>query len=210
MLKKKRNFAWLAVLGLMMAFSRASVAQAQAVVVGVVDEDKLADGFKAYKDAVAKIDDRAQKLDSQIPAREFLNDTEGKTFDTLIAKSPLSADEQKQLDTLVGTGMDRRAKFMAIIAKPNRTEQEAKDMKDMQDTMTKNQPSVRTLSESLLAAIRKQQDDTDADFTGRANQVVAQVAADKKLSLVVRKRAVVWSSDTIDITSEVLGRLNKA
>ena len=42
-----------------------------------------------------------------------------------------------------------------------------------------------------------------------ANDVIALIAADKKLALVVRQRAVVWSAPTMDITNEVLSRLNK-
>lgn len=210
MLKTKYRFTWLAALGLFLGLASISPVRAQNTIVGVVDEDKLADGYKKYKDIVDQIDKRAQKMDQQIPAREFLNDDEGKNFDTLMMKNPISDADQKTLDALVKTGMDRRTSFMSIIAKPNRSDAEAANMKSMQDQMTKNGPAVRALSEGLLAAIRKQQDDTDAEYTGRANQVVAQVATEKKLALVVRKRAVVWSSDAIDITADVLARLNKA
>ena len=186
------------------------VAHAQNVMVGVVDEDKLADGYKKYKAAVDAIDKRAQSLDSQIPAREHLSDEEGKTFDALIVKTNPTPAENAQLDALIKSGMDKRATFMGLIGKATRTPEETAQMKALQDQAARNAPALRTTSDSLLATIRQQQDDTDKQYTDRANSVVAQVAADKKFMLIVRKKALVWSAEAIDITDEVLKRLNAA
>jgi Skp family chaperone for outer membrane proteins len=189
----------------------AARAQAAApLAVGVVDEDKLADGYKKYTDAVDAIDKRAQSLDSQIPAREFLSDEEGKSFDALIVVPSPTADQSAKLQALIKSGMDKRAGFMSLVGKATRSEAETTQMKGLQDQMTKNGPALRSVSDNLLAAIRQQQDDTDKQYTDRANSVVAQVANDKKLVLIVRKKALVWSADAIDITDEVLKRLNAA
>ncbi len=183
---------------------------AQALSVGVVDEDKLAEGYKKYKDAVEAIDKRAQSLDSQIPAREYLSDDEGKTFDTLIIKPTPTAAESAQLQAIIKTGMDKRAQFMGLIGKSARSEAETAQMKAMQDQAARNTSALRGTSDLLLAAIRQQQDDTDKTYTDRANSVIATVAGDKKFMMVVRKKALVWSMPTIDITDEVLKRLNSA
>ncbi|PQV65246.1 Outer membrane protein (OmpH-like) [Abditibacterium utsteinense] len=186
------------------------VAHAQNVMVGVVDEDKLADGYKKYKAAVDAIDKRAQNLDSQIPAREHLSDEEGKTFDGLIVKVSPTPAENTQLAALIKSGMDKRATFMGLIGKATRTPEETTQMKALQDQAARNAPALRTTSDNLLATIRQQQDDTDKQYTDRANSVVAQVAADKKFMLIVRKKALVWSAESVDITDEVLKRLNAA
>ena len=73
-------------------------AHAQTMTVGVVDEDKLAESYKAYQTAIAAVDTRAQGLDSKIPAREYLNETEGKAFDSIIVLPTLAASQQTQLD----------------------------------------------------------------------------------------------------------------
>ncbi|HEX9998563.1 MAG TPA: OmpH family outer membrane protein [Abditibacterium sp.] len=186
------------------------IALAQPVAMGVVDEDKLAEGYKKYKEAIEIIDKRAQSLDSQIPAREFLSDEEGKNFDALIVVVTPTADQNTKLQNLIKIGMDKRANFMGLIGKATRTEQETAQMKALQDQMTKNGPALRSVSDNLLATIRQQQDATDKQYTERANSVVAQVAADKKFSMIVRKKALVWNAETIDITDEVLKRLNAA
>jgi Skp family chaperone for outer membrane proteins len=200
--------------GFLTQTSLPSVAQAptaaQNMGVGVVDEDKLADGYKKYKDAVEVIDKRAQSLDSQIPARELLDETEGKSFDTLIVKPNMSATENTQFLALVKSGMDKRAEYMGLIGKAERSATENARIKVLQDQMTKNGPALRAVSDNLLAAIRQQQDDTDKLYTANADSVVGQVAAEKKLVIIVRKKALVWSAAAVDITADVLARLNKA
>lgn len=187
-----------------------SVAHAQnAIAVGVVDEDKLADGYKKYKDAMAAIDQRAQSLDGQIPAREFMSDDEGKQFDALIVNAAPTAPQNAQLKTLFDSGMSKRATYMSLSGKATKTPKDITDLRTLQDQMTKNGPALRAVSENLLGSIRQQQDDTDKQYTDQANSVVKQVAADRKLALIVRKKALVWSADSMDITDEVLSRLNK-
>src|SRR5689334_4057634 len=96
MKQRKWGLGLLAALGLTMVMGSA---HAQGMV-GVVDEDKLADGYTKYKNAVDAIDKRAQSLDAQIPAREFMADEEGKTFDDLVVKPTRTAAEDTKLDTL--------------------------------------------------------------------------------------------------------------
>jgi Skp family chaperone for outer membrane proteins len=38
--------------------------------------------------------------------------------------------------------------------------------------------------------------------------VIAQIAQDKKLLIVVRKAAVAWNGPTLDITKEALDKMN--
>lgn len=208
-----RALPLLATLGVASALAfvpAAPLAHAQGLpsTVGVVDEDKLADGYKAYQTAIAELDKRAQGLDAKIPAREYLNETEGKAFDSLIVLPTLAAPQQTQLDGLVKTGTDKKAEFLSLIGNANRTPANNARLKELQDVATKNGPNLQRLSQNLLEAIRKQQDDVDKNYTDKANSVVIQVASEKKLQAVLRKKALVWSADNIDITAEVLKRLN--
>ena len=183
-------------------------AQTTASTVGVVDEDKLADGYKAYQNAIADLDKRAQGLDAKIPAREYLNEGEGKVFDSLIVLPTLSPAQQTQLDGLVKTGTDRKAEFLGLMGNASRTPKDNARLKELQDMASKNGPDLQRLSQNLLEAIRKQQDEVDKQYTDKANDVVMRVASERKLNAVIRKKALVWSADSIDITAEVLKRLN--
>ena len=97
---------------------------------------------------------------------------------------------------------------MGLIGKSNRTAADNARLKELQDIATRNSPDLQRLSQNLLEAIRKQQDDVDKKYTDKANSVVIQIAGEKKLVAVMRKKALVWSADNIDITEEVLKRLN--
>ena len=175
----------------------------------MVDEDKLSAGFKRYAAAVAAIDKRAQDLDAKIPAREFLSGDEGKNYDALIVNTSLSAPQSTQLDTLVKTGIGRKKEYVDLVGKAVRTEQETKRMQILQGYATQNGPQLRQLSDQLLQSVRAQQDATDKQFTDQAISAVAQVAQSRGFLLIVRKQAVFYSADAVDVTTEVLNRLNK-
>ena len=181
---------------------------AQNASVGVVDEEKLADGYKLYQTAIGDLDKRAQGLDSKIPAREYLNETEGKAFDSIVVLDKLSPAQQTQLDGLVTTGNARKAEFLGLIGNASRTPANNARLTELQTIASKNAPDLQRLSQSLLEAIRKQQDDVDKSYTDKANSVVIRIATEKGLSAVIRKKALVWSKDSIDITDEVLKALN--
>lgn len=186
------------------------VAQAQAAVplIGVVDEDKLAEKYTAYRAAIEALDKRAQGLDQQLAARELLSDAQGTNFDTLSAKATRTADEEKQLQDLIKTGNDVRAEYMGLLPNANRTEVQTKRVKEVEDRARANAPKLRALSDTLYNDIKKQQEETDKTFTDRANNVIGQVAADKKMLAVLRQRAVIWNAPATDITDEVVKRLN--
>ena len=176
--------------------------------VGVVDEEKLADGYKAYQSAISALDARAQGLDAKIPAREYLDDSQGNRFDALIILPTLTPAQQIELDKLVETGSDRKAKYLGLVGKANRTDADTRQMQELLGFSNKNKPALQRLSQNLLEAIRAEQDKVDKDYTDRANQVVIRIAGEKKLVAILRKKALVWSADNIDITDEVLKSLN--
>jgi Skp family chaperone for outer membrane proteins len=182
---------------------------AQAVTVGTLDEDDLADKYKAYKDALDEIEGRAKAIDSKLEARELLSPDEGKKFDDLIQKNPRSAPDEAGLNALVKTGADRRAEYLALIAKSNRTADEETKIKQFLGYSQGNDADLRALSNKLFGAIKTEQEEAEKKYTDQANNIIADVAKKKGLKIVVRKRALVWSDDAVDITKDVLAILNK-
>jgi Skp family chaperone for outer membrane proteins len=194
--------------GMMGAMGR--VAQAQQVAIGVVDEDKLAQGYEAYKKAAAVLDKRVQDLDAQLESRQFMNEAEGRQFDALVVKTARGAGDDQALKSTVDAGMKRRAEYSGLLPKAVKTAAETARIKELEGVAKNNQAPFRKIYDELYNKIKKDQEDTDQKYTKQANDVIAQVAASKKLALVVRQRAVVWSAPAIDITNDVLTRLNKA
>jgi Skp family chaperone for outer membrane proteins len=210
----KRSANWAAVVMLCLATAGTVVsppaAQAQAVAIGVVDEDKLGDGYTKYKEALTKMQARVRDLEDQLEARKLLNDTEGAQFETLIVKENRSKAEEDSFQALVKSGLDRQNEFIRLNGTASRTEADNTRLKQLQTQGAANIPKFQTLSDTLFSTLKKQQDATDAQFTEQARKVIGEVAAEKKLSLVVRSVAIIWSAPSVDITQDVLTRLNKS
>ncbi|MBV9868012.1 MAG: OmpH family outer membrane protein [Abitibacteriaceae bacterium] len=181
---------------------------AQAQAIGVVDEEKLGQNYTKYKTAVSDIEKRAQGLDGQLSARLLLNTDESKQFDTLIAKPTRTAAEEADLKKLVDAGTARQTEYNGLLGTVTKSDKDKARMKELETQAESNKASLQHLQDDLYAKMKQEQESTDKQYTDRANTVIKQVAEDKKLALVVRKVAVVWSADSTDITDEVLKRLN--
>ena len=187
---------------------RAAHAQGAVPIIGIVDEDKLAEKYTAYRTAIEALDKRAQSVDLQLTARELLTDADGAAFDALVVKAARTPAEETQLQGLMKTGNDLRAEYMGLLPKAQRTPAETARIKALEDQARNTAPKLRTLSDTLYNDIKKQQEDTDKLFTDKANNVIGQVASDKKMLAVFRQRAVIWNAPATDITDEVVKRLN--
>jgi Skp family chaperone for outer membrane proteins len=209
----KRSGKMAAVMMLCLAAAGSTVApravQAQTLAIGVVDEDKLGDGFVKFKTAVTSLNDRAKSLEDQLEARKLLNDTEGGQFETLISKETRTKAEEDTLAGLVKNGLERQAEYIRINGNATRTDADKARLKQLTDMGVANISKYQTLSDKLFSSLKQQQDNITKQYIDQAQKTIGEVAAEKKLALVVRAGAVVWNAQGTDITDEVLKRLNK-
>jgi len=215
MLKWKTSRRWAGLLALLCLSCLGSAARAQNVTLGIVDEDKVGDKYEKFIKAISGLDEQARDLDrAKMPAREFLNEGQGSRFDELVLKSVagvLTAAETAELQSLVEAGMARRNEWTGLVSRANKTEAENKRIKELQDMAAKNSSAVTKIANDLFDAIKKRQEEIERQHTERANEIIKEIAAEKKLAVVMRKKAIVWNSnDVVDITDEVIERLNKA
>ncbi|MDF2441577.1 MAG: hypothetical protein JWN98_2561 [Abditibacteriota bacterium] len=192
---------------LMLTVSLPALAQAPSI--GVLDEDQLAEGYTKYREAALALDKQAKELDTQLDARELLNEAEGRRFDELIVKEKRAEAEETEFQNLLKAGAGRRAENAGLIGKATRSDAESARLKALNDQAQANGPAVDAIENRLFDAMKKRQQSLEDDYTNRANQVIQQVAEDKKLALVWRKRAIIWNAPATDITNEILARLNK-
>jgi Skp family chaperone for outer membrane proteins len=179
------------------------------VKIGVLDENKLSDGYTKFNDAMKVIDDKAQSLDEQLKARDLLNTDEGTKFDALIVKTSRTPAEQAQLDALIKSGNDRRAELLALSGKATRTDAETARITELQTTLKGNGDAVQKLQDALLKSLLNEKHATEKQYTDLANQTVIDVAKSKKLTIVLSKTAAVWNADSVDITDDVIKQVNK-
>lgn len=203
-----RRLLLCAMLMLAGALSQAQ-AQAQAVSIGIVDEDRLASGYTRYREALVSLDKQAQEMDTRLQARELLDPVAAARFDALVLKETRSQADETELSNLEKKGNGLRAELMGLNGKVDRSQADIKRLEELNGASQLSAGAVQALSDKLFESYKARQTKIDNENTDRANKVIQQVAADKKLSLVWRKRAVIWNAPALDITDAVLTQLNK-
>ena len=185
------------------------VAQAQTEKVGIIDEAELAEGYTSYKNAKNALDERLQKLDAQVPARQWLDEKDTARFDVLVKKDSLTTIENTELTNLVKAGLDRNNRYIQLAAKPNRSDAEVAEFKKIEESVAKNRQGTRALQDELQNAMQTRDETLDKDYANKALGVIKLIAEQKGLLVVMRKAAVVWSNNSIDITQEAIKLMNK-
>ena len=186
-----------------------SSAQAQTPGIGIIDEDKLARDYTRYKEALVRLDREAQEMDGKLQARGYLDAESARRFDTLILKEGRSAPETAELDALAKKGEALYVEQIGLGGKVDRSDADNKRLEALNGAAQINSGALQSLSDRLFESYKARQTKVDDENTDRANSVIQQVARDRKLALVWRKRAIIWNAPALDITDEVLGRLNK-
>ena len=188
-----------------------STAYAQdAPTIGVVDGVKINKEFTKLTDALETFDKRRDTLRTQLDARVFMSEADTKRFDELIVKATLTPAETTELAKLVASGTKRRSDYNALLAKAARSDDENKAIKDIEAETQRTATTFQAILDQVEQAVNKQELDTEDQYRSQIIKVVEDVAKEKKLVIVVIKQAVTWNSAAIEITDEVLTRLNKA
>ena len=186
-----------------------SVAHAQEATIGVVDGVKVSDSFTKLKTALETIDKRKNTLRSQLDARVFMTEANTKRFDELIVKATLTPQETDELAGLVTNGTKRRTDYNALIGKTTRSDEENKAIKDIEAETQRTASTFQAILDQVDQAVTKQEVDTEEQYRVQIIKVVEDVAKEKNLVVVVGKQAVAWNAGSVEITDEVIKRLNK-
>ena len=184
-------------------------AQAQASQVGVVDDYELNFSFKKYAEAMTALEKRAKDATDKMTARDYLTPAEIKTFDEAMLKSvAATATANPALDALVTTGKERSAKYHALAGKDGRTAADTTELTTFQGYATANKASGSALQDQLSQLLNQQGEETVKKYSDQVNEVIKQVANDRKFVMIISKKSVIYSSDAVDVTAEVIKRLN--
>jgi len=176
--------------------------------VGVVDEDLLDAKYEKFRAVEADIDKKAQDIEVKLAARRWLGDIDAKRFDELIQKDSLTDAEKTEMDHFQKVGSDTNAEYLGLAGRVNPSDADAARLKVLKDIETINAPQVQRLEDLLLDKIKQQQEKTFDQYMAIVNNVLKEVAEEKHLSMIIRKRALIWSSPRFDITADVLAKLN--
>ena len=182
---------------------------ADPVVIGVLDESKLGKDYVKYRSELDDLTRRADVLDKQLAARNVMNETEAKRFDKLILQTTRTPAEETEFQALIKVGADRNVDLTGLIGKAQRSADEEARLKLFQGYVKTNTSALRRLEDDLMQDLSTKGDAANKKYLDLANDMVKKVAIDKKLTVVLPRDAVIWFTPTLDITEEVLSRLNR-
>jgi len=188
----------------------APAASQAAASVGVIDEDKLNENYSQFKTAMDDFEKRRVQLRDQVSAGVFLPAASTKRFGELLLNEKRSTVEQTELDGLIKTGTGLKIEYETLASKTAPSDADTTRIKQIEAAVQASNMALQEDIGKLQNNFLKSRDALLKDYSGRYMKVIEQVAVDKKLLLVASKDATVWNSATVDITDEVLTRLNKS
>jgi Skp family chaperone for outer membrane proteins len=181
------------------------------IAVGVVDMSRVMNEAKTVSALQTELKD--------------MRDAQQKTLDNLYAGRLLNPDERTELETLQKTASPsatQTARITELTKLSDTREEELKRLSRLEKPTDADRARITELSNWLdkqnqrATQLREQYDNDTQQKVSDINQramdsvlgAVKAVAQDQGLALVVEKQAVLFSIDSLDMTDEVLNRLN--
>ncbi|GBC99987.1 hypothetical protein HRbin17_02520 [bacterium HR17] len=185
----------------------------QPLTLGLVDMQKLIDGYKALQEDDTRYRQTVQRRQQMLEVRELLEPKEWEELDALEqkeAENKLSDAERKRLEELRKLTEQRRAEIDRLRLKGQLTDEERKRLEYLQNVQRSNQPKLQALADKF----RQELDEINRRVTqmhhNRIRDAAKQVAQQLGLKLVLigDEDTVLYAEPTLDITERVLAILN--
>lgn len=180
-------------------------------VCGVIDQEVLQSRYKQYQVENAEFQRFVAQRKAALQVRQLLTEEEWKELDELEAKSPteLSAKEKKRLEELRKLSTQRGQELRKLWAVPNPSDEQKKRRQELENILRANRRRLDALRAALTKEITEKQKALEEKLRQQVRDVVIQVAAKYQLNIVFEKKAAIWVDNALDITEEVLKKLNE-
>lgn len=187
----------------------AGLASAQTAAVGLVDTGRVAQEYKAMQALNEQFNtfqrEREQKLMERQRVMLLPEADATKYFDLKQVAAPTDATK-KQLEDLESLAKQREERFRALGEKQGRTADEQKEFDDLNQLYAARVNDLRALQEDMSKEVQAKREELTKLITTSLETAIKSVAAEKKVTLVIAKEAVLYGG--LDITEEVLAKLN--
>lgn len=196
------------------AFAALTAASAQKVppaVCGIVDEDRLQQQYKQFQEDLKALQAFQADLRQKIKERVLLTEDEWQELDTLESKAEkdLDAKQKERLAALRKMSGDRDKELTELqgIAEPNDAQ------KKRRQELENIGRTIRRKWENYVRVADKSATDRKNELQDKLSQTVrdavVQIATQRGLNLVIEKKRTIWSEKALDITEEVIKKLNE-
>lgn len=182
---------------------------AAAITVGVVDDEKVSEKYDKYNAAFDALKKRGDDIEELANTRALLKDDEATGYEPLITKAAPTADELIKIAAFTKTANERRNEYRDLNGKVAKTEADTKRIKELSDLFASNNTKSDTLYKKLRLDLDGQVEAARKLYSDNVKKVVGDVAKERKFTIVVMASSTMWSVPAVEITDEVLKRLNK-
>lgn len=190
-------------------------APADALNIASIDLDKVFDGYQKKTKLEEELRDQAKLIEQQLKLRDdnkLLTDDEFKQLAELQAKTSPSVTDKQNIDKLLALSKERDQAFQTLQQKTDLTDAEKTQLAEYQNRIKAVRAALQEELSKKDEELRKRQVELSKQIYTDIENVVATIAKEKGLTLVLNKTAnnipfVIFAK--VDITDETLKRLNK-
>jgi Skp family chaperone for outer membrane proteins len=188
----------------------AAEAAQPALNVGVVDWNKMREGFKDYQDALNAlkqfVDEREARLQKEA-SLSMVTAAEKKEYDDLSAVPARTDEQTRRLADLEKTSRDRENEVAALQTAASPTPEQQKRLEELRAIAEPRKKFMDEFHASLRKEVQDKNDELMKPLEERIRKTLEEISRQERLAVVLRKEDVL--SGGVDVTSKLLARLNR-
>lgn len=180
--------------------------------IGYVDLDELLQKYEEYQKVDKEFDSYQQSGKERINARRYLTWDEWGQLDQLEGKEgkgeKLKDDEKKELERLrkLSEQRDTRLRDLQGLRDPN--EDQKKERQDLESLEKGNISRIQEFGKSLARDGNEKFSKLLNDLQQKVKKAIADIAEAKGLSVVFDRKMLLWVKGNLEITQDVVKKLN--
>ncbi|MCX7993487.1 MAG: OmpH family outer membrane protein [Fimbriimonadales bacterium] len=195
-------------LGWLLIFSCLAAAHAQTF--GVVDYNRVVNESTFVKTSLERLqalETRYRNVLQTLQENIILTNEERQELTNLLLANNLNDTQRKRVEQLTQTARQRAGELQQLRQKPQPSETEKAALERFTQMETVGREAIQAIGQQLVQQLEQQVQQSRDEVEKAVREVIAQVAKEKKISVVFNAQAVFYAEN--DITNEVIKRLNE-
>lgn len=177
---------------------------------GIVDLERVRNEsrfFKTRAEQLQALETRYVNAFQTLVENLVLNDAERQELTNLLLAEKPNGNQQQRIQQLTQTARQRAEELQRLRQKPDLTETEKAALEQFTRMETRSREVLELTRQQFRQQIEQRARQLDDEFSKALDEVIAQIAKERKLGVVFFKGAFVAYAE-VDITSEVIKRLD--
>lgn len=193
--------------GLLLGICLWGIASAQSF--GMVDLERVereSTFFKTRLEQLQGLENRYRTAIQTLAENIVQSDEERQELANLLLAESLSPEQQQRVQQLTQAARQRATELQQLRQKPQPTETEKAALERFTQMEARGREALQALQQQLAQQFEQRRQQLNEEVRKAVDEIVAQVAKEKKLTAVFTKGVILYAEN--DITDEVIKRLN--